>query len=105
MAVNSNERLRAENISHVYSTSGRRVTVLSGLNFYANENEFVSIVGPSGCGKSTLFNIIAGLIRPSSGSVYVASQDTTGRSHPLMGYVLQKDLLLAWRTVIDNVIL
>ena len=66
--------------------------------------EFVSVVGPSGCGKSTIFNIIAGVLEPSSGTVLIDGKDVTGRSGHV-GYMLQKDLLLPWRTVIDNIVL
>jgi ABC-type nitrate/sulfonate/bicarbonate transport system ATPase subunit len=64
--------------------------------------EFVSVVGPSGCGKSTMFNIIAGVITPSQGKVMIDGKDVTGGSGHV-GYMLQKDLLLPWRTVIDNI--
>jgi ABC-type nitrate/sulfonate/bicarbonate transport system ATPase subunit len=66
--------------------------------------EFVSIVGPSGCGKSTLFNIVSGLIRPTAGRVLLDGKDVTGRTGHV-GYMLQKDLLLPWRTVTENIVL
>jgi ABC-type nitrate/sulfonate/bicarbonate transport system ATPase subunit len=66
--------------------------------------EFVSIVGPSGCGKSTLFNVISGLIVPASGSVSIDGLDVTG-STGHVGYMLQKDLLVPWRTVVGNIVL
>jgi len=98
-------KLEARNISHSY-TSNRNVSeVLRDLNFHADENEFISFVGPSGCGKSTLFNIIAGLLPPTAGGVCIQGETSTGKPHPSLGYVLQKDLLLPWRTIIDNVIL
>ena len=65
------------------------------------DGEFVSIVGPSGCGKSTLFNLIAGLIRPSGGQIRLGGEvldDLLGE----VGYMLQRDLLMPWRTVLDN---
>src|SRR5204862_60164 len=65
---------------------------------------FVSLVGPSGCGKSTLFNVIAGLLQPTEGRVLIDGEDATG-TIGRVGYMLQKDLLLPWRTVLDNVIL
>ncbi|HEX6330971.1 MAG TPA: ABC transporter ATP-binding protein [Actinomycetota bacterium] len=66
--------------------------------------EFVSIVGPSGCGKSTLFNVVSGLVRPSSGRVVLDGVDVTG-STGHVGYMLQKDLLVPWRTVLGNIVL
>jgi ABC-type nitrate/sulfonate/bicarbonate transport system ATPase subunit len=66
------------------------------------DGSFVAIVGPSGCGKSTLFNVIAGLLKPDSGEVQVANQVVTGTSGHV-GYMLQKDLLMPWRTVEDNI--
>ena len=65
---------------------------------------FVSIVGPSGCGKSTLFNIVSGLLAPSTGSVVLGGVDVTG-SAGHVGYMLQKDLLVPWRTVVGNITL
>ena len=63
-----------------------------------------SLIGPSGCGKSTIFNIIAGLLEPTGGRVLIDGVDATG-TIGRVGYMLQKDLLLPWRTVLDNVIL
>jgi ABC-type nitrate/sulfonate/bicarbonate transport system ATPase subunit len=68
------------------------------------QGRFVSLIGPSGCGKSTIFNVIAGLLEPSGGRVIIDGVDATG-TIGRVGYMLQKDLLLPWRTVLDNVIL
>jgi NitT/TauT family transport system ATP-binding protein len=97
--------LEAVDISKSYDGSAGPVQILNSMNFHADVNEFVSFVGPSGCGKSTLFNIITGLLAPDEGSILVENRETTGRTSPKIGYVLQKDLLFPWRTVIDNVIL
>ena len=80
------------------------VEAVRDTSFELYESETLAIVGPSGCGKSTLFNVIAGLLPPSSGAVYVHGiqvENTTGH----VGYMLQKDMLLPWRTVLDNVLL
>jgi ABC-type nitrate/sulfonate/bicarbonate transport system ATPase subunit len=64
----------------------------------------VTLLGPSGCGKSTCFHLIAGLLQPTAGRVFISGQDVTGTvGH--VGYMFQKDLLLPWRTVLDNLIL
>jgi len=97
--------LEVRDISHRYGTDDSANLVLSNLNFHADAGEFVSFVGPSGCGKSTLFNIITGLLAPSEGSVLVDGVETTGQPTRKIGYVLQKDLLMPWRTVMRNVVL
>lgn len=66
--------------------------------------EFVSIVGPSGCGKSTVFNAVAGLMSPEAGHITMDDRDVTGATGHV-GYMLQKDLLVPWRTVVGNIVL
>lgn len=78
--------------------------VLADISLDVAGGEFVSIVGASGCGKSTLFNLIAGLIRPASGTIRLAGADIVGRAGQV-GYMHQKDLLLPWRTVAGNIVL
>jgi len=80
------------------------VAAFQDITFSLAPRETLAIIGPSGCGKSTLFNVIAGLLEPTVGEVHVGGQrvsDATGH----VGYMLQKDLLLPWRTVLDNVVL
>ncbi len=94
-----------------FSVGGRREPVLAGVDLAVEPGEFVSIIGPSGCGKSTLLNIVAGLDRPDSGSVSLRAGDggqdeeSLGDRLGRVGYMQQKDLLLPWRTVLDNAIL
>ena len=64
----------------------------------------MSIIGPSGCGKSTLFNVIAGLAKPTAGNVLADGQSIVGKNG-YVGYMLEKGLLLPWRTILDNIIL
>ncbi len=77
---------------------------LAPVSLSIPQGQFVSLIGPSGCGKSTIFNIIAGLLQPSGGRVLIDGIDATG-TIGRVGYMLQKDLLLPWRKVLDNVIL
>lgn len=97
--------LRAEGLSMVFNAGQpNAVAAFQDITFSLAPRETLAIIGPSGCGKSTLFNVIAGLLEPTVGEVHVGGQrvsDATGH----VGYMLQKDLLLPWRTVLDNVVL
>ena len=77
-------------------------TAVCDLSFSVGHGEFVAIVGPSGCGKSTLLNLVAGLDRPSEGTVLLHGVEVAGPNSNV-GFMLQKDLLLPWRTVLHNV--
>lgn len=93
------EKLRVEGINYSYD-----IKVLEDISFSAEAGAFVSILGPSGCGKSTLLNIISGLITGDESRIFVDGKELHGIS-PLIAYMPQEDLLLPWRTVIDNVCL
>lgn len=100
----SNFLLGLHGVSKTFRENGQVVPALVDITFSARAGEFVSIIGPSGCGKSTLFNLLAGLIEPDSGTICLRGQvmhRRTGR----FGYMPQRDLLLPWRTVLENVIL
>ncbi|MCI6532943.1 MAG: ABC transporter ATP-binding protein [Bifidobacterium animalis] len=95
--------LEVFNVSMKYTEDGPQI--LKDISFHTKPGEFVTFVGPSGCGKSTLFNIVAGLLNPTCGGVVVDYKETTGTPCEKIGYVLQKDLLLPWRTILQNVTL
>ena len=97
--------LKTENLTKEFvSKAGKTVTAIKNINIYVKRGEFVTLLGPSGCGKSTTFNIIAGLLTPTSGAVYINNINVTGKTG-YVGYMFQKDLLLPWRTVIGNLLL
>lgn len=95
-------RVEFVEVSKVFVRNGVEVPALREMSFAIRDREFISIIGPSGCGKSTTLKLIAGLDFPSSGSVRVDGQEVVGPS-PRIGFMLQKDLLLPWRTVLENV--
>src|SRR6202035_1528074 len=97
-------KLRLEQVGMTFQTPNGAFTALAPVTLSISPGRFVSLIGLSGCGKSTIFNIVAGLLEPSSGRVLIDGADATG-TIGRVGYMLQKDLLLAWRTVLDNVIL
>ena len=97
-------QLTVQNISKSFPGKGGDVNVLDDLSFSINERDFVSIIGPSGCGKTTIFNIIAGLLEPDGGTItYRGKEIESLRGR--VGYMMQKDLLFPWRTVMGNVLL
>ncbi|WP_432663013.1 ABC transporter ATP-binding protein [Wukongibacter baidiensis] len=100
MSIYQKNKLHIENI---YKSFGD-ILVVDNVSLDLKENEFVSILGPSGSGKSTIFNIIAGLIKPDKGNVFIEDEDFTGKSGRV-SYMYQKDLLLPWKKIIDNVAL
>ena len=98
-------KLEVRDVSHTFGEgTGSGTLALANIDLRFSEGEFVCILGPSGCGKTTLFNIIAGLQIPTDGEIWCDGKNISGRSG-VVGYQLQKDLLLPWRTVVDNVIL
>jgi len=97
-------KLELRAITHVFAGGREPVKAVDDVTIRVPDNKFVSVLGPSGCGKSTIFNIVAGLIKPSAGEVYLDGMNISGMVG-FVGYMLQKDLLLPWRTVLDNVIL
>lgn len=94
--------LSIEAVSKEYRVRGKKVLALDAIDLAVNQGEFVTIVGPSGCGKSTLLNLIVGLLRSSSGRILFRGNPIDGISTKI-GYVTQKDNLLPWRTLIENV--
>lgn len=96
--------LELQDIGLSYHTMDGEIPALSHISFYIEEGEFVSLVGPSGCGKSTILNLIAGLLRPETGTITIQGTPLAQSQLPL-GYMLQKDHLFEWRTIYENVIL
>ncbi|SDL09169.1 NitT/TauT family transport system ATP-binding protein [Franzmannia pantelleriensis] len=93
-----------DGIKKTFSSPGAdAIEVIEDISLDIKQEEFVSIVGPSGCGKSTMFNIIASLLEPSDGSITLRGSDP--KCGARVGYMLQRDLLFPWRTIIDNVCL
>jgi NitT/TauT family transport system ATP-binding protein len=91
-----------EGVSKTFkSLDGSPVEALVDVSLTVDEGEFVSLVGPSGCGKTTLLEIIAGLEKPTGGSVRHGSLTDNG-AFGWAGYMSQAETLLPWRTVLEN---
>lgn len=100
--MSAGARLELRDIVKVFDSPEGRVTALDGVDVTAEPGQFVAIIGPSGCGKSTLFHILAGLDEPTSGEVLI-DRETVDRRLGRCAFMPQRDALLDWRRVIDNV--
>jgi ABC-type nitrate/sulfonate/bicarbonate transport system ATPase subunit len=97
-------RIELQHVTKTFVGNGRTVPALRDVSFKVMPGEFVTIIGPSGSGKSTLFNLCVGLLEPDEGSIMVDGDKPQSRLG-MLGYMPQRDLLLPWRTVLDNVLL
>jgi NitT/TauT family transport system ATP-binding protein len=97
------EILKIENVTKKYQAKNGELEAIKNISFSVNKGEFVSIIGPSGCGKSTLLSIIAGLEEKNSGRILLEGKELFGISDKI-GYMLQKDSLLEWRNIYNNIL-
>jgi NitT/TauT family transport system ATP-binding protein len=104
MQAARDEVIGLDGVSLVYRSKHAEVHALDNVSLAATDREFVALLGPSGCGKSTLLKLIAGLIPASSGTIRVNGQPIAGPTASI-GIVFQSPLLMAWRTVLENVLL
>lgn len=98
------ELLTMQQVTARYQSPEGELTAAENISLTVSQGEFVSIVGPSGCGKSTLLTIMAGLKKPSEGQVLLDGEPISGPGGKI-GYMLQKDNLLEWRTIYKNILL
>ena len=96
--------LEVKGISKKYQSKKSEILAINNINFRVKKGEFVSIIGPSGCGKSTLLSIIAGLENKTTGEIYIEGKKIE-RISDKVGYMLQRDCLLEWRTILSNTML
>jgi ABC-type nitrate/sulfonate/bicarbonate transport system ATPase subunit len=92
--------LEAKQITHRYDTE----TIIEDISFQLKQKEIIGLLGVSGVGKTTLFQALSGLLKPTKGSIYLNGEEITGQAGRV-SYMLQKDMLLPYRTIEDNVAL
>jgi NitT/TauT family transport system ATP-binding protein len=96
--------LVVEGVAKSFDLGSEIVPVIANLSLILKQGQIVSIVGPSGCGKTTLLNTLCGLLAPDSGHIRWHGREVRGQPQNV-GYMLQKDLLLPWRTALGNTML
>ena len=92
--------LQVKNVSKSFDDE----KIIDNISLELHEGEIVSLLGVSGGGKTTLFNVIAGLSQPDGGEVLLDGENIIGKPGSV-SYMLQKDLLLPYYTIVDNVAL
>ncbi len=92
------EKLTAKGIT----VSFDGIKIIEDISVELKKNEIVCLLGVSGAGKTTLFNVLSGLLYPDTGTVELDGADITGKAGKI-SYMLQKDLLLPFKTILDNV--
>jgi len=97
-------KLELHHLSKTFQDNGRITPAIADVSLAAAQGEFLCLIGPSGSGKSTVFNMITGLLRPDQGEIVLNGAVINGQAGHV-GYMPQRDLLLPWRSVLDNVIL
>lgn len=90
--------LKIKNLKKIYHTEEREILAVDDFSFDLYDGQFISIVGPSGCGKSTILSILCDLEKSSSGTIEMKDGYT-------LGYMLQRDSLFEWLTILDNCLL
>lgn len=96
--------IEIKGVTHAYRTPAGPLPVLDNLEFGVPEGTFAAVVGPSGCGKSTLTRLVAGLMTPDRGEVWLHGERVRS-PRKSVGMAFQNPVLLEWRTILDNVIL
>ena len=97
--------LEINHINYAYHSMQGETPALQNIHFTVCKGDFIAVVGPSGCGKTTLLSLIAGLLLPEEGEILLNGKRLQEQSNNPIGYMLQKDHLLEWRTIYKNLTL
>jgi len=97
-------RIELRHISKTFAGTDHAVPALQDVSLRVMPGEFVTLIGASGSGKSTLFNLCVGLLEPDEGEILIDGERPENRAG-MVGYMPQRDLLLPWRSVLNNVLI
>ncbi|HOA90583.1 MAG: ATP-binding cassette domain-containing protein [Bacillota bacterium] len=85
-------KVSLQDVSLAYYGQNGATEAVQNVSINIEEREFVALVGPSGCGKSSVLSMVAGLVRPTSGKIFLDGEEVTKPSSKI-GYMLQQDHL------------
>ena len=94
--------IEIQGVEQAFNTPRGRFIALQSIDLTVAKGEFVALIGHSGCGKSTLLNLIAGLTRPTQGTLLCANKEIAGPG-PERAVVFQNHSLLPWLTCFENI--
>jgi putative ABC transport system ATP-binding protein len=103
--------LRTDNVTKIYGKDNAAVVAVDGISIEVKKGEFVALVGPSGSGKTTLLAMLAALLSPSAGSLWIGDQDLSNMKEKerarfrreKIGFTFQANNLVPYLTALENV--
>ncbi|MCB0252090.1 MAG: ATP-binding cassette domain-containing protein, partial [Anaerolineae bacterium] len=103
--------LRAENVTKIYGDGPDTVKAVKDVSFEINSGEFVALVGPSGSGKTTMLAMLAGLLSPTDGRIFIDGKEMSAMGdreranfrRQYIGFTFQQNNLVPYLTARDNV--
>ncbi|MBS7629469.1 ATP-binding cassette domain-containing protein, partial [Candidatus Bathyarchaeota archaeon] len=87
-----------ENLHKTFKQGSSTVSLFNGLSFRVDEGEFIAVTGPSGTGKTTLINLLAGLDRPTKGTIKIFGRDISSLSQDEMASVRARSIGILFQT-------
>ncbi len=104
MSETGRPKIEVRGLGKSFRFGGSTIDAVDDVSFSIRRGEFVALLGPSGSGKSTVLNMIATLLEPSRGEMFIdGNRVIPHRATPDVGYVFQRDTLFPWRTVAENI--
>jgi len=100
--MGENVIITIKNLNKVFERDGEKTAAIRNLSLNVIRGQLLCIVGPTGCGKTTLLRIVAGLEKPTSGTILLDGQEISSPSAD-RGMVFQEFALFPWRTVTGNI--
>ena len=102
MSVEKKVMLEVDHIAKTFFSDKGDTDAIEDISIDVRENEFLVLLGPGQCGKSTFLNIIAGLVKPTSGTIKLDGKEITGTDQRI-AMVFQKTGIYEWKTAMENV--